>query len=181
LKILRQFVEQQGPAVAQISAALTQGHAALAERLAHTLKGVAGNIGAKSVQAGAGTLEKLIRSHATTEEVESAKQKVAADLDPLIARLQLALSSPTHQTVPQASAPAAVDPAQSRAAAEELRKLLAEFDPGAVDFIEANQGLLRALFTAGIWEELRKQAQAYAFQECETLVEQAVRNSLGGL
>ena len=49
-KLLRQFVEQQGPAVEQITAAQAQGDNALAERLAHTLKGVAGNIGAKSVQ-----------------------------------------------------------------------------------------------------------------------------------
>ena len=48
LKLLRQFVEQQGPAVEQITTALAQGDVALAERLAHTLKGVAGNIGAKA-------------------------------------------------------------------------------------------------------------------------------------
>ena len=56
LKLLRQFAEQQGPSVEQITAALAQGDAALAERLAHTLKGVAGNIGAKPVQAAAGVV-----------------------------------------------------------------------------------------------------------------------------
>src|SRR5438046_2205311 len=49
LKLLRQFVDQQGKAPGQIASALTRGDAALAERLAHTLKGVAGNIGAKPV------------------------------------------------------------------------------------------------------------------------------------
>jgi acyl-CoA-binding protein len=72
--------------------------------------------------------------------------------------------------------PAAVDPAQSRAAATQLTRLLAEFDPGAVDFIDANQNLLRALFTVEAWEQLRKHAQAYAFQECQALVEQALGN-----
>ena len=56
LKLLRQFIEQQGPAVGQITAALAQGDDTLAERLAHTLKGVAGNIGAKPVQAAAGNI-----------------------------------------------------------------------------------------------------------------------------
>ena len=49
LKLLRQFIEQQGPAVEQITEALARGDIALAERLAHTLKGVAGNIGATQV------------------------------------------------------------------------------------------------------------------------------------
>jgi len=39
-------VEQQGPTLDQVSAALAGGDTALAERLAHTLKGVAGNTGA---------------------------------------------------------------------------------------------------------------------------------------
>ena len=72
LKLLRQFAEQQGPSVEQITAALAQGDTALAERLAHTLKGVAGNIGAKPVQAAAGALEKLIRDRAAAAEMESA-------------------------------------------------------------------------------------------------------------
>ncbi|MCZ7640780.1 MAG: response regulator [Verrucomicrobia bacterium] len=45
LKLLRQFVEQQGSAPAQIAAALTGGDVPLAERLAHTVKGVAGSLG----------------------------------------------------------------------------------------------------------------------------------------
>ena len=42
LKLLGQFVEQQGPALEQIADALARKDNALAERLAHTLKGVAG-------------------------------------------------------------------------------------------------------------------------------------------
>src|SRR5262249_8440477 len=64
VKLLRQFVEQQGPAVTQIAEAQAKGDVALAERLAHTLKGVAGNIGAKPVQVAAGALEKVTRKRA---------------------------------------------------------------------------------------------------------------------
>ena len=54
VKILRQFVEQQGPANDQVADALATGDHALAERLAHTLKGVAGNIGAGGRSVGRG-------------------------------------------------------------------------------------------------------------------------------
>src|SRR6185295_11664979 len=88
IKLLRQFIEQHGPAIGQINEALIKGDVALAERLAHTLKGVAGNIGAKSVQSTAAVLEKAIRSKAAVLELDSAKQQVAAALDPLTAQLQ---------------------------------------------------------------------------------------------
>ena len=70
LKLLGQFIEQQGPAIEQIADALTRKDIALAERLAHTLKGVAGNIGATHVQSAAGALEKLIRDRAEAKGVE---------------------------------------------------------------------------------------------------------------
>ncbi len=41
LKLLRQFVEQQGQAPAQIAEALARNEVPVAERLAHTVKGVA--------------------------------------------------------------------------------------------------------------------------------------------
>jgi hypothetical protein len=58
-----------------------------------------------------------------------------------------------------------------------LIRLLAEFDPSATDFIEANQDLLRALYPAETWEQLRKHAEGYAFQECQALAEQALHGS----
>ena len=174
LKLLRQFIEQQGPAVAQITAALAAGDAVLAERLAHTLKGVAGNIGAKSVQSAAGSLEKLIGKQANSDEMMFAKQALASELNPLVAALQTRLGSDESQTSVPASLPAA-DPAQSREAAAQLIKLFGEFDPGAVDFIENNQNLLRPLFNVESWEELKKRAAAYSFQDANTLLEQALQ------
>src|SRR6185436_4013879 len=71
VKILRQFAEQQGPALDQVAHALANGDPALAERLAHTLKGVAGNIGAAGVQSAAGVLEKVIREKAGGADLDA--------------------------------------------------------------------------------------------------------------
>jgi len=74
----------------------------------------------------------------------------------------------------QSSTAGAVNAEHARELAAQLAKLLTEFDPGAADFIEANQGTLKSLFSAESWEQLTKQAQAYAFPECQALVEKAV-------
>jgi len=59
--LLGQFVTKQGNAAAEISAALESGDLKLAERIAHTVKGVAGNLGITDVQSAAQQLEKAIR------------------------------------------------------------------------------------------------------------------------
>jgi HPt (histidine-containing phosphotransfer) domain-containing protein len=176
LKLLRQFVEQQGPAVGQITAALAQGDTPLAERLAHTLKGVAGNIGAKSVQSAAGALEKLIRGKAAVAKVDSAKQQVGAALDPLIAQLQAALGSSASNAPPPGATQPTVNPAQSREAAAQLIKLLSEFDPGATDYVEANQAALCPMFAADAWPQFEKLVQGYAFADAQVQLEQALKN-----
>ncbi len=174
LKLLRQFIEQQGPAVGQISAALAQGDVALTERLAHTIKGVAGNIGARSVQAAAGALEKLIRDRAASGEVEAAKGRLAGALDPLLAQLRAAVSAPAPEATAPASAPTA-DPALSREAAARMTRLLSEFDPGAADFIEQNQAALRPLFAGDTWTQFEKLVRNYAFAEAQAQLEQALK------
>ena len=138
----------------------------MAERLAHTLKGVAGNIGAKAVQEAAGVLEKRIRDKTAAAEVEAAKQGVAAVLNPLLAQLKNAAGAPgPAEAVPEPVV--AVDPAKSREAAERLNGLLAEFDPGAVEFLGANRSALRPLFAGESWPRFEKLVQDYAFADAQ--------------
>jgi signal transduction histidine kinase/CheY-like chemotaxis protein len=59
--LLSQFAAKQVDAAAQISAALASGDRKLAERIAHTVKGVAGNLGMTDVQVAAQKLERTIR------------------------------------------------------------------------------------------------------------------------
>ncbi len=59
--LLAQFAAKQCDAGSQISAAIDGGHREQAERIAHTVKGVAGNIGVGDVFTAADKLEKAIR------------------------------------------------------------------------------------------------------------------------
>ena len=173
VKLLRQFVEQQGPAVGEITGALAKGDTALAERLAHSLRGVAGNIGATQVQSAAGLLEKSIRDRATPKDVESAKEHVAAALDPLTTHLRSVLDRSAPESRSTTTTPA--NPAASLEAAARLTTLLSELDPGATDFVEANYAALRPLFGDGMWPEFEKLVQNYAFADAQAQLDQAVR------
>ncbi len=175
VKLLRQFVEQQGPAVGEITGALAKGDTALAERLAHSLKGVAGNIGATHVQFAAGLLEKSIRDRATPKDVESAKEHVAAALDPLTTHLRSVLDRTAPESPRPSTTTTPANPARSLEAAARLTTLLSELDPGATDFVEANHAALRPLFGDGMWPEFETLVQNYAFADAQAQLDQAVR------
>ena len=176
LKLLGQFVEQQGPAADQIAAALSAKDHAVAERLAHTLKGVAGQLGAGHVQSTAGTLEQLIREHAEPGAVEAARTQLAAQLIPLVTALRAALP-PTGSGAPQPAIPPTpprVD--HSREAAAQLTGLLSERDPGAAEYLEAHHEALRPLFDDARWLELTGLVQGYAFEDAQARLEQALES-----
>ena len=69
-KLLRQFSKTEADAAQRIASALAKNDRALAERLAHSVKGVAGNLGASAVQNAAANLEKAIASSAPAAEIE---------------------------------------------------------------------------------------------------------------
>ncbi len=88
LKLLRQFLTQQAPAAVQIAEALAANDSLSAERLAHTVKGVAGNLGARELQQVAGTLEKAIANKTSTIVLEETRKNFASVLDDFVSRLR---------------------------------------------------------------------------------------------
>ncbi len=170
MKLLRQFASQQADAVGQIRAALATHDTENATRLAHTLKGVAGNLGAGPVQAAVTAVEKLLRDGSPADAINPALGQLAAVLDPLLARIRAGLAVGAKVT---AAAPA-VAPDQTRAVAAQLTKLFAGFDTSAVTFTEENQASLRPAFDATTWERFLRQTQEFAFADAQALLEQAL-------
>ena len=178
VKLLRQFVEQQGPAVAQIAEARSKGDLAAAERTAHTIKGVAGSLGARDVQSAAGALEKLLRDRADSAEIENALQHLTSVLDPVMSELRQALQHAASDVTVAARAPsvAAVDPARIREVATEVTRLLAESDPGAADVITANAPVLQALFDDSAWLAFESRVHSYDFAGAQDDLERALQS-----
>jgi two-component system sensor histidine kinase/response regulator len=173
-KLLRQFADQQGSSISLISDALAAKDEELAERLAHTLKGVAANLGAGSVRDEASGLEKLVREKAAAPEITASLEKLAAVLAPMLSSLNDAFPAPSAPVTE--AAPTEVDPDQTREAAKDLAKLLAEFDSAAVDFVESNGAALQAAFPAGAWPEFKEKVGNYDFSGAEEQLTQALNN-----
>jgi len=124
-RILRQFAGSQARAPDQVRAALESGDRSLAERVAHTLKGVAGNIGAGEVRVAAAKLEGAIRA---------GDEDATALIEPTAAALAVVLGS--IDSLPErapASAVRALDHEAVRVLLDRLRAQIEEFDADAVD------------------------------------------------
>jgi two-component system sensor histidine kinase/response regulator len=179
VKLLRQFAEKQGPAIEQVNEALAAGDVALAERTAHSLKGVAGNLGATRVQSTAARLEKAIRDRQAPGDIVAARNQAAEELARLVAELRRVLGASAEPPPSAGGAPPA-DPAESLAAAARLAKLLSEFDPAAADFLESHRAKLRPLFDDEGWPKFEKLVQEYAFVEAQQQLDGAARSSSAG-
>jgi len=175
LKLLRQFIEQQANAPAQIADQIKAGDRATAERRAHTVKGVAANLGAKAVQSAASELEKAIHASADAARLETLRQQFAGVLTSLLDQLRGALGD--APAVPVAPVASAVDPEQFKAVVAQMNQHLAEFDSAAADCLEANRGLFASLFSAEDFGKFEQHVQGYNFGEAQAQMEQALKNS----
>jgi two-component system sensor histidine kinase/response regulator len=135
-RLLIKFRDSQGDFANLFAAARTDADPAAAARAAHTLKGTAGNIGAKGVQAAAAELEHACLVDAMAQQIDDLLAKTLAELQPVIAGLQAVGA----QTPPEVAAPKVeTNPEQSarlQAALERLTLLLNDSDADAGDAVD---------------------------------------------
>ena len=139
LSMLRKFLAGQRNTSSDIRAALAAGDYATAERIAHTTKGVAGNIGANAVQQAAAQLEASIKAQANDVTLEELTGKLSIPLDALLDALASSLP-------PEISRSTDIDPDTLRASCRTLARQLADDDAEAADTLHANADLLRSAF-----------------------------------
>ena len=142
LSMLRKFLAGQKSTVTAISNALDTGDPELAERLAHTLKSVAANIGATTVQQKAAELEAAIAKQAPRSALDAAIADVEVPLANLLSQLAEKLP-PEPET-----ATVVVDREKLKKIYAELELLLAEDDSKAGVVFEVNSGILKSAFPA---------------------------------
>ena len=169
LALLGKFVQGQRDAAAAVRQAVAAGDRATAERLAHTLKGVAGNIGALQLQGLAAELEDGLRSGASADRLEALLDAVATPLQALVQAIESQL--PDAVLVPRA---ATVTPAQSTELLQRLAALLADNDADAQDLISSEAAVFQAVLGAEVFEALRQAAAAYDFEAGAELVRKAL-------
>jgi PAS domain S-box-containing protein len=140
LSMLRKFVAGQKSVVAEILKALEANSWDTAERLAHTLKGVSGTIGATGLQQLAARLDAAIKDRRPRQEVDARLDELGSLLADLVTQLEQQLPEEGGKTV------ITVVPEQLKAVCAKLEAMLADNDAEAVDVLEANAELLHSAF-----------------------------------
>jgi signal transduction histidine kinase/ligand-binding sensor domain-containing protein/CheY-like chemotaxis protein len=141
--LLLQFAQKQADAAAQISAAIERRDSKLAERIAHTVKGVAGTLGMGQVQSAAQRVEKAIREG--NDSVPSLVEQFAITLRVQITALHRKLRD--FELARPAEVPVmAFDKERATLAIAHLRSLLESSDGGAAeglcDLVNALRGVI---------------------------------------
>jgi polar amino acid transport system substrate-binding protein len=144
ISMLRKFVISQASAIENIRHALEVNDGHRAERIAHTLKGLAGTLGATSLQVSALALEGVLRQRDAMQATLSAIAHTESVLAPLIHALRavpgLIASEPRKITVLSASERKA-----GCLVLERIRELLHQSNAGVLDLWQEHASTLQAL------------------------------------
>ncbi|WP_326534182.1 response regulator [Pseudorhodoferax sp.] len=155
-KMLARFALGQGDFVAEFRAAIDAGDLVRAVRLAHTLRGTAGTIGALAVAQGAGALEQACKGDAPAPAWPALLDTVAAGLAPLVTAIEGLAPNEDDMVASDA------DP---RELVRRLRQALVQGDAEALDLAQMLQAAVRGEEATVAAERLARSAEAYDFEQ----------------
>jgi len=161
-RMLIKFRDSQGNFADLFAAAQKDADPVAPARAAHTLKGTAGNIGAKGVQAAAGELEHACNEKAPKKEIAKLLKKALAELAPVIEGLQRVGAD---DTAARASPPksAGVPDAELARALDKLKGLLEDSDSEAGDLLNDLLDKLAGTPMAGVLKPVAAAIDAFDF------------------
>ena len=137
-ELLRRYATTHAGDMTRLRARLAANEREEARRIAHTLKGASGNLGATAVQRMAAELEAALKQGGDAAQTEALATAAEAELRTLTAAILAALPEETP------AAPVEVDWATVRRVVDELEPLLATSSMQANDLFEENAALLEA-------------------------------------
>jgi len=167
LKMLGKFVSNQRDTAESIKMALGSGDQATAQRLAHSSKGVCGNIGASDLQKQAEALEKGIGAG---EDVQERLAVFGHNLAQMIAQIVAALPPEPESEAPAAS----LDPAERDRVLGKLDELLSCDDSEANDLLEQHRDLLKIALGFEVFGKIEQSIKQYDFEKALQFLKQAM-------
>jgi CheY-like chemotaxis protein len=140
LSMLRKFVSGQKSVTETIRKALDENHWDVAERLAHSSKGVSGSIGATGLQQMAEQIETAIKERHTRTKIDAQLKELKKQLDYLFAQLELKLPQE------QGKMTVTVDTKTLKVVCDQLIELLLDDNATASDMLDMNADMLYAAY-----------------------------------
>ena len=159
--LLNQFVTKQESVGKRIAEALEQGDRDQAERLAHSLKGAAGNLGISPIFHSAGNLEKAIRESQTG--LEGLLKDLASAMDRQIAAIRTAWSVDGTGGTNRPVTPSP-DSVQASMAMTRLKGLLEASDADAVEAYTELADVLKNMVDRSRLEQLGSAVKSFDFE-----------------
>ena len=163
-KLLQKFAANQAGAPDEIRAALAESDHERSARLAHTLKGVSGSIGATAVQRAAAKLETALKDAPDVlpeELLAETETALAAILRPIQAMTAGDAASTDDNAEP---------PAELGQRLRELNSLLEEYDTEATDLLDEILGQAKGADVYPTLLEIRGQLDQYNFEGAAKLL-----------
>jgi two-component system sensor histidine kinase/response regulator len=163
MDLLGRYVEGQKDAPERIRRALDDGDLGLAERLAHTLKGVSGNIGAGEVERLAGDIEAAIAGAAARPGIDEALGRLSVMLAGTMERISGAIAA----SGPGVRAEAAARRGKAGLPLGDILATLSHFlehdDSEALDYIESTRDELSELCDRALLARLEASIRSFDF------------------
>jgi two-component system, sensor histidine kinase and response regulator len=161
-RLLNRFKTGQANFVTSFKEILEEGDMPTAERQAHTLKGVAGNLGAKGVQQSAFELEEGCENRVEREQIEELLEQVDRDLSVVLTGLE-SLSEQSKIITPRSSH-GTVNKEIISPIIEKLRGFLEEDEIDSLQVIEELAEILKETNTIKLVDKLSEQVNGYDFE-----------------
>jgi PAS domain S-box-containing protein len=172
--LIEQFGKKQGEAAGQIITALANGDRQLAERVAHTVKGVAGNLGIKQIQTSGERLERAIRENDAT--VQAALAEFGSLLSRQVEAIERALGkAAAAETGVVADAP--FNPEAAGAAVARLKALLEASDGDASEVFVSLESMLAGKVAKPQLDALGSSINDFDFDDALVKLGEIARNS----
>ncbi len=168
LRLLRKFHSSQSRFAEDFRVARSSDDPTAAARQAHTLRGTAGNVGAKKVAQAAAALEQACLSGEASERVQAALMHVEQNLGPVLE----ALAGLVPSTVAAEPAPGSLRlHPEFDARLNELKQLLDECDMVAVDTLKALQAMVPGSREAALLTRVAQQVELFEFDRALELLQ----------
>lgn len=164
MKLLRRVGDGYRTFVDDFSTAIEAEAWEEAQRMAHSLKGVAGNIGAMDLQAACKALEMEARAHQITPAA-------LGNVDTELKRVLASIEGLGVAEIPVNPAPAeAVDRAHLTQVLAQLSAMIEEFNTDALGLLESETAMLSAVAQRETLKQFGKALEAYDFDSARALL-----------
>ena len=172
-KLIGRFAETQSDAMERVRAAIALGDVDTATREAHTVKGLAGNIGATQLLARAGVVESALR-HGPADDLPNALQAMEQELALVLEQIAAAMGT-TGDAPPAPVANLAIDRVALATDLQHLAALLGDDDSRAAKVADSITEQLRNVGQGAAAMQLQKRISRYEFEEALEILQETAK------